>query len=217
MPEPTPHPAALLDEDAAVAALKRGGLLLFPTETVYGLGCDVLQAQAVAEVFLVKQRVPSMPLPVIVGAVAQLSLLTYAPTDAALALMEMFWPGPLSLLLPARRALPDLLTAHTGKVAVRQSPHPVAQRLCLGLGRPLVATSANISGKASALSADALDPLLLDRVAGFCNGEPAPAGGASTLVEASERHGRFQVRLCREGAVCAEVLRKAGFDIIEKR
>lgn len=205
----------LLSPDAAREALLAGRLLLFPTETVYGLGCDATNADAVALVFLLKKRSPAMPLPVVIGSPGQLSQVSYAPTPTARALMEAFWPGPLSLLLPVRRELPDLLTAGTRRIAVRFSPHPAVQRLCALLGGPLVATSANLSGAPSASAPEALDPALGPGVAGLYDEAPAPEGGApSTLVEVADSGGRGMLRLLRAGAVSAQALKDAGFSLL---
>ncbi|MDL2207096.1 threonylcarbamoyl-AMP synthase [Desulfovibrio sp. OttesenSCG-928-M16] len=209
-----PH---LLGLAEARAALLSGRLVVFPTETLYALGCDALNPEAVAAVFLLKQRSPSMPLPLVAASYEQATQVAYRPPAAALALIERFWPGPLSLLLPARPCLPDLLCAHTRRVAVRQSPHPAALALCTALGRPVVATSANKSGAPAVHRQEDLDPDILSGVAGIYAEEPEPAGGApSSLVELSENRGRALVRLLRSGAISAEEIRAAGFDLSEK-
>lgn len=212
----------LLTLDQARAALCAGRLLIFPTETVYGLGCDALNAEAVAAVFALKQRSPAMPLPVVIGEAGQLERLAYKPGRAAAALMRAFWPGPLSLLLPARRELPDLLTGGTGKIAVRFSPHPAVQALCAALDGPLVATSANISGEPSASVVDDVSPLLLAGAAGvYRQGEEPGGGPPSTLAEALDDmggdKGPGRARLLREGAISEAALRAAGFSVVRSR
>lgn len=204
----------LLSLEEAVAALKAGRLVIFPTETVYGLGCDAFNAEAAAAIFLLKKRAPAMPLPLIIASRAQLLQAVYPPGPAASRLMELFWPGPLSLLLPVRPGLPDLLAASSRRVAVRHSSHPAAQALCLALGGPVVATSANLSGSPSAGRISDLDPLIVAGTAGIFAPGPEPAGGApSTLAEASESRGMVSVRLLRHGALSAEAISAAGFAV----
>lgn len=159
-----------------------------------------------------------MPLPLIIGSRAQLPQAAYAPGPAASRLMEVFWPGPLSLLLPARPTLPDLLVAPSRRVAVRHSSHPAAQALCLALGGPVVATSANLSGNPSAGRIADLDPAIVAGTAGVFAPGPEPAGGApSTLAEASESRGLVSVRLLRHGALNAQSIAEAGFAVLESK
>lgn len=214
----TEYAALRLSLEGARDALRAGRLLLFPTETVYGLGCDAMNPDAVAAVYAVKKRALSMPLPVIIASEEHLFRLVYRPSRAARALMDIFWPGPLSLVLPARREVPDLLIGGTRRVAVRFSPHPGAQALCLEFGGPLVATSANISGGPSVSSPSALNPELCRQTAGLLDMGPLPEGGkASTLVELSENGSSVSVRILRDGAITAAALREAGFAVIETR
>jgi L-threonylcarbamoyladenylate synthase len=193
----------------AADAVRRGHLVVFPTESVFGLGCGITDAGAVAGVFGVKKRPPDKALPVIIGGCGQLGLAAaYAP-PCALRLADAFWPGPLSILFDARPELPSLLTAGSGRVAVRVPAHPAARALCLACGLPLVATSANISAAPATADPKALDPELLRGTAGIFCGAPAPSGGRpSTVVDVAPDG---TVRVLRTGAVAEDRLREAGF------
>lgn len=209
-------PFPLLSLDTARNALLLGELVVFPTETVYGLGCDALNAEAVARIFLLKGRSPSMPLPLVAASFEQVAMVAYTPPKGVRELMDLFWPGPLSLLLPARRDVPDLVTAHTRRVAIRISPHPAALALCRALGRPVVATSANKSGEPPVASAADLDPDIVAGAAGLYGEGPEPSGGPpSTLAEGAESGGKAVVRLLRVGAIDAQAIRDAGFLVSE--
>lgn len=194
--------------DTAAECLRRGGVAIYPTETFFGVGCRVTDAEAVARVYQAKRRDVHLPLPVIGGDRAQLA--GVATVDAALEpLLARFWPGSLTILLPALSCVPESVTAGTGKIAVRLSPHPEARRLALAVGEPLVSSSANISGRPAVTAAADLDPDLLVRVDGVLAVGAPPAGGLpSTLAEmVSPGH----LRLLRVGAVESEQLEAAGF------
>lgn len=195
-----------------------GGVLLYPTETFFGIGCRADNPEAVLRVFQYKKRSLSMPLPVILGSREQLELVACPDPDMTgdLDRLTSFWPGPLTLLLPARAGLPDALTGGTGNIAARVSSHPAARALALACGFPIVSSSANISGRKAVVSADALDPELLQAlhpdIDGVLDQPPAPGGGeASTIVEPLGGH---RLRMLREGALSAAVLEEAGFLIL---
>jgi L-threonylcarbamoyladenylate synthase len=152
----------------AVAVLRRGGLVVFPTETAYGLACDPSSAKAVKRVFAVKGRDPSKPLPLVAASAAQARRFA-ALGGLAAPLAAAYWPGPLSLVLPVRTRLAPGVASKAGEYALRVSPHPVASALARGLGRPIVATSANRSGRPTPYAAmevlgdlGALPDLVLD-------------------------------------------------------
>ena len=204
----------MLSLDEAKAALSDGDLVLYPTETLYGLGCDAMNPDAVAAVFWVKRRSLSQQLPVIIGSMSMLGQLAYV-TDFARELMDAFWPGPLTVVLPARKEVPDILTGRLRRVAVRFSSHPAACELSRAIGRPLVASSANISGIPAVARREELDPALAPGVAGVYASGPEPAGGPpSTLVDTFESSGGGGIRILRLGAVTKEDLTGAGFTII---
>ncbi len=130
----------------ACSILRESGLVAFPTETFYGLGADALNEKALKKVFAVKKRDYSKPLLVIITQKDQLNSLVTEIPPVAEKLSDSFWPGPLTIIFKARPELPHLLTGCTGTVGIRMPSHPVAQRLSVAFGRPLTATSANISG-----------------------------------------------------------------------
>lgn len=136
---------------ATLEIIRRGGLVIFPTETLYGLGCCALDEMALRRLFAVKGRALGQPPPVLVAGLAQLHTLAARIPDLAAALIEAHWPGSLTLILPARDDAHALLTGvvpETGlrTIGVRHSAHPLAQSLCEAVGTPIVATSANYTG-----------------------------------------------------------------------
>lgn len=196
----------------AAIRLKDGGLVLYPTETFFGIGCRVSDEDAIARVFQVKRRLLAMPLPVILADVKQLAMVAQVPPHLAEDVNRLereFWPGPLSVILPARMHISPLLTGGTGNIAVRVSPHPAPCELAALVGEPLVASSANISGQPAVTQAEALDAELVEAVGVVLDQGPAPSGGApSTLVEPL---GNGRLRIHRPGAVSADRLRAAAF------
>ncbi len=198
----------LIGPDLAAELMRAGQPVIFPTETFFGLGSRALDADASARVFRAKRRSTVRPLPIILGEWEQLDLITKAP-DSVMPLLRRFWPGPLSIIFPARLRVPDILTGGTGRVAVRLSAHPAARALARAVGEPISASSANISGTPAVTVAADLDPELVAAVSGVLNAPPAPAGGlASTLAEYL---GDNVLRLLRDGPVTRADLEEAGF------
>src|SRR5919197_5896643 len=146
-----PDPAAIA---TAVEVLRAGGLVAFPTETVYGLGANALDAAAVARIFTAKGRPPTNPLIVHVAEPAKVAHVVAAWPATAARLAEGFWPGPLTLVLPRRAAVPDVVTGGGSTVAVRVPAHPVALALLRAAALPLAAPSANRSTELSPTRAE---------------------------------------------------------------
>jgi L-threonylcarbamoyladenylate synthase len=200
--------------DGAAKRILSGGVVIFPTETFFGMGGRALDEDATARVFRIKRRSNMRPLPLIAGDEAQLEQVCRMPAEL-LPLLRAFWPGPLSVVLAARLRVPDILTGGTGKVAVRISSHPVCRELAMAVGEPLTASSANISGRAPAARAEDLDPDILDSVDGVLDAPPPPGGGEpSTLIEPQDNP--RVVRILRTGAVTAPALEHAGFVVMRK-
>lgn len=200
--------ALRLDLDGAVQALKKGNILVYPTETLYALGCDAANARAALRVAALKARPRSKPFPLVLGSVAQLAALCPdLPAEMRIDLERLaagFWPGPLSVLLPTRPDLPPLARDEAGFSSVRVSPHPTVQALCAALEGPLVATSANVSGRPATADPAGLDPEILRGADGLLLGHPLPGGGKpSTLLRLL---GRGKVQILRPGAVAADAL-----------
>lgn len=178
----------LLPADASAIAraaqiLRRGGLVAFPTETVYGLGADATNDKAVAAIFAAKQRPRFNPLIVHVRTLAQAeSFVELNPAARKLAMV--FWPGPLTLVLPrkANAAISLLASAGLDTIAVRAPSHPVAQSLLAASDLPLAAPSANLSERASATTARHVAEELGERIELILDGGPAPLGIESTVL-----------------------------------
>ena len=182
----------------ALALLRRGGTVAYPTETFYGLGADALNEAAVGKIYAIKGRGFQNPLPVIIGAREDLAPLVADVPDVALPLMKDFWPGPLTLVFRAAPCVPPLLTAGTGKIGIRLSSHPVARELARRLGGPLTATSANLSGRKEAVSAQEVrENLRRLEPDALLDGGPTPGGRGSTVLDVT----MDPPVLLREGAV----------------
>lgn len=206
---------ATLDLESACKALRDGNVIAFPTETFYGLGCDALNPDAVGKVYAMKQRPYGLPLPVIIGDCGDLDRIVPSVTPLARKIMDTFWPGPLSIIFPASPEVPDLLTAGTGRIAVRFSPHPGCVALCRASGCVITASSANVSGNPPAATPEGIDPALGDGLAGVYEAFPAPSGDKpSTLVDIVASGSEETVRVLREGALSVEDLRSAGVNVI---
>jgi len=170
------------DIDRAVAVLHDGGLVAFPTESWYGLAVDPFNPDALERLFFIKKRPPDKPILVLVSGIGQLESLVRNIPPLYQILMEKFWPGPLSLVFPAQQGLPRQLTAGTETVAIRCSSHPVASELVARFGRPITATSANISGAGAFTTAKGVADGLRHGVDMILEGGRTPGGKGSTIV-----------------------------------
>jgi len=177
--------------------LRQGGVVAFPTETYYGLAVDPFNPAALARLFALKQRPKGKAVLVLINDPAQLDLLVRQIPPPFPSLMARFWPGPLTLVFPARSDLSELLTGATGTVGVRISPHPAANRLLTAFGAPLTATSANLSGRAPATTAAQVAAWFGAAVDYVVDGGPTPGGKGSTLVGC----GNDGLILLRDGVV----------------
>lgn len=193
--------AALLK---AVRILGQGSCLIYPTETFFGLGCDARNAEAVAQIYQAKGRTATKPLPLIAASLAMVAELcdVRAVPEAVLRL----WPGPLTLVLPAKVPFPAPLLDTRGCVAIRVSTHPVAAALSAEVG-PLTATSANRQGLPPARFARDLDPRLTKELP-VLDLPPEPCGGLASTIVSFPAPGL--VRLHREGPVTRDLLEKLG-------
>ena len=200
----------MLDFDAARETILHGNIIIFPTETFFGIGGRALYSPAVTAVYRVKRREHSLALPVAIGDIAQLPLVVEDVPPALLDIARHFWPGPLSVVCPAAPQVPALLTGGTGKLAVRVSSHPAVRDLCIACG-PLCASSANVSGRDPVTRVEDLDPELLQRVDGVFDAPPEPAGSLpSTLVELRDEK---TLVILRRGAVDVECLKERGWEV----
>ena len=166
----------------AAAYLRRGGVVAFPTETYYGLAVDPDCPPAVAKLFAVKKRQEQKPLLLLIEDQAQLETLVQEVPPVYVPLMIRYWPGPLTLVFQAKKHVNRQITGHTGTVGVRISPHPIAQQLVRRMGKPITATSANISGLLPTRSAREVFAMLGNRVDYIVDGGQTGAGLCSTVV-----------------------------------
>lgn len=168
---------------SAVSCVESGGVLAFPTETVYGIGVDPFNDDAIQRVFDIKGRDVASALPILVSSPEQLSRVVSGVTPNGLKLMERFWPGPLTLVLPAHPELPSALTGGLPTIAVRQSSSATAAALVDHLEGPLTATSANRSGQPPCTSAHEVEDALGNGIDLILDGGPTTTLTPSTLVD----------------------------------
>ena len=176
--------------------LEKGGVIVFPTDTLYGLGADISNEVALTRIFEIKGRPSQMALPVLVSDWSQALTITNGMSEAGYRLAKHFWPGPLTLVAQKSRDLSDLVTGGLDTVAVRQPDHWVPLRLAVELG-PITGTSANLSGGPDLLSIDAIQGQLGPTVDHFVRCGPPPKGTSSTVVDITTG----TPRLIREGAL----------------
>jgi len=205
----------ILQADAAAIAeaatiLRRGGLVAFPTETVYGLGAVALDEVAVRRIFAAKGRPANHPLIVHVQSSDGIESLCARWPPAAALLAQRFWPGPLTLVLPRTAAVPAAVSGGGPTVAVRAPRHPVAQALLVAVGAPLAAPSANRYQTLSPTTAAHVAASLGDEVELILDGGACAAGIESTVVDLSD----LRPRLLRPGAVSLSSLRELLPDLI---
>ncbi len=188
----------------AVRLILAGKVVAFPTDTFYCLGADPFNLAAVSEVYRIKGRTADRPLPLLVASLDQASDLTTDPPALFFKLAEKFWPGPLTIVVPASRQIPLKVTGNTGKVGLRWPRAPLAVALIAAAARPLTGTSANLSEHPACATAEEVDeqvgktlPLILD--AGPAEGELA-----STVVELAGE----EARIVRRGPVTEDHLKE---------
>jgi L-threonylcarbamoyladenylate synthase len=189
----------------AAEIIKRGGLVAFPTETVYGLGADAFNSLAVARLFEVKQRPNFDPLIVHVSDPADLKKLVTKIPSKAKKLIKRFWPGPLTVVLLKKEEVPDLVTAGLPTVAIRMPSHPMALSLIQQAECPLAAPSANPFGYLSPTTAEHVRDQLGDQIDFILDGGPCEVGVESTIISFSER----RPRLLRPGGAPLEEIESA--------
>ena len=194
----------------ALEILKQGGIVAFPTDTVYGLGADPLNTQAVEKIYRVKRRPQTLPLPLLVADKPDLSKVAAMVPELAWQLAEHFLPGGLTLVLKKGPWVPSIVSAGGDTIAVRIPNHQITIALIQGLGAPIIGTSANLSGKPSPVTASEVREQLGKGVDLIIDGGQCPGGLDSTVIDVS---GRVPV-LIREGAVpLREIEKVCGFPL----
>jgi L-threonylcarbamoyladenylate synthase len=176
--EPEPHIIK-----SAVACIREGGVIVFPTTGLYGLGADALNPAAVERIFRIKRRPLHKPILVLVKAAADLSMIVREVPPVASQLIKAFWPGGLTIIFAANDSLPAVLTGGTGKIGVRMPVHPVARALVSGLNGTLTGTSANISGEPGCSDVSLLDDQVAEQLDLILDAGPLSGGPGSTVVD----------------------------------
>lgn len=195
------HPDAHVIEIAG-KTIKKGGLVAFPTETVYGLAASAFNESAIRRVYEAKGRPANNPLPVQVADKEDISRLAAELPEAAECLIDHFMPGPITIVLHAKPHVPTMVTADTGKVGVRIPDHPVALALIRAAGTPIVAPSANISGQPPPTTAEEVISYLDGRIEIVLDAGQTNLGIASTVVDATQT----PVRIIRQGSISPDML-----------
>ena len=198
--------------ERAAGILRSGGLIAFPTETVYGLGACALDREAVGKIFAAKDRPAWDPLIVHVAGWEMLKTVVEQPvSETARRMMSAFWPGPLTLLLPRTGPVPDIVTAGRPLVGVRMPAHPIAHALIAAAGVPVVAPSANRFGRISPTLANHVLEDLDGRIDAILDGGEATHGLESTVIDASQA----PVVLYRPGVITAESIRAVCGEVVQ--
>lgn len=194
----------------AAEILRSGGTVALPTETVYGLGANALDAAAIAKIFAAKERPSWDPLIVHISGTQMLRQVAESVPASAQKLIDAFWPGPLTLLLPKGRAIPDAVTAGRPRVGVRMPQHPVAHALIREAGVPIAAPSANRFGRTSPTTAEHVAEDLEGRIDAILDSGETPHGLESTVIDACEN----PCVIYRPGVISMEQIRAAGVDAV---
>jgi len=207
-------PDAPLDDQIgrAIEALRHGGVVAIPTDTVYGLAASLARPDALSRIYAIKGRSGDKALPILISDMSQLARLAKRASPAALALAHAFWPGALTIVVPASDTVPDEVTRGVPTVGLRMPANDVALEVIRAAGGALAVTSANRSGEPEARTAAAVIERLGGRIAFVVDGGRSGEAPASTVVDASEA----SIRILRVGAISPEqihsALAEAGFD-----
>lgn len=189
-----------------VQTMQHGGIIAFPTDTVYGLGASIRFPAALERIFAIKGREATKPLPVLLSSIDGISLVADIPDERVLALLREFWPGALTIAMPARSDVPPQIVAPDGTVGVRVPDYSVALMLCERAGGALAVTSANRSGTAPARSAEEIvDQFESDEIDVVLDGGYAPHGEPSTVI----RVDNARIATIRAGSIVSERLEEA--------
>jgi L-threonylcarbamoyladenylate synthase len=187
----------------AVTVINAGGILVFPTYGLYGLGADGNQPAAIRRIFSIKKRPITKPILMLVSERDQVLDLTTGISALAAAVMDRFWPGRVTIVMEAKAGLSPDLTAGSGKIGVRLTAHPVAHALVKALGRPLTGTSANLSGQPGCNKIAKMPQKLISQLDLVLDAGRLQGGPGSTVVDVTAD----RLRVLREGAVSAEEIK----------
>ncbi len=190
--------------EKGIKILQRGGVIAFPTDTVYGLGADAFNSMAVERIYEIKNRPKHRQLPLLIAEVERLTTLADSIPEIAWFLARRFWPGGLTLVLPKTDSLPAYL-APGPTIAARIPNHPACLAIIQHLGNPIIGTSANISGQPPALTAEEVGQQLGGKIDFIINGGKCPGGKESTVVDVT----RESPVILRQGIIPAHEIDKA--------
>ena len=196
--------------EKGVRILKNGGVVAFPTDTVYGLGADAFNSWAVERIYEIKNRPKHLQLPLLIADTPQLTAMADPIPEIAWFLARRFWPGGLTLVLPKADSLPTCLSTGPG-IAVRVPNHPICLALIHRLGNPIIGTSANVSGQPAALTADEVRQQLGEKIDFIINGGKCPGGRESTVVDVT----RESPLILRQGIIPSYEIDKAYKEYLE--
>lgn len=190
----------------AAAIISRGGVIAYPTETIYGLGADATNEQAIRRIFDIKGRDFTNPISVIIGNLPDIHpLVGYIP-DVARILMDAFWPGPLTIVFDATEEVSPLLTAGTGRIGIRLTGHEGARKIAQRTGKPITATSANRSGAPECSSAEEVALEIGSKLDAIIDLGQTEGKAGSTIVDVTSH----PPRILREGAISRLVIDRYG-------
>lgn len=192
------------------ALIRQGELVCFPTETVYGLGANALDADAVAKIFKTKNRPADNPLIAHISDFEMIEQVASSIPEEMKELTELFWPGPLTIVLPRKKELPNIVSAGLDTVAVRCPDHPIATALIRAAGVPIVAPSANLSGRPSPTCLSHCQEDLTGKIAAIIDGGECSIGLESTVLLPLGNH---RVKILRPGGITVDMLKNVGFDV----
>lgn len=207
MPEMLKVSADCSEEDvitSAAAIISRGGVIAYPTETIYGLGADATNEQAIRRIFEIKGRDFANPISVIIGNPRDIYPLVREVTDTAQKLMDTFWPGPLTIVFKSADGVLPLITANTGKIGIRLTSHEVARQIAAKTGKPLTATSANLSGAQECASASEVAVQLGDKIDAIIDLGNTSGTIGSTIIDVT----CAPLAILREGAISRKTIEK---------
>ena len=196
--------------EKGIKILQRGGVIAFPTDTVYGLGADAFNSMAVERIYEIKNRPKHRQLPLLIAEVERLTTLADSIPEIAWFLARRFWPGGLTLVLPKTDSLPAYL-APGPTIAVRVPDHPACLAIIQHLGNPIIGTSANISGQPAALTAEEVGQQLGGEIDFIINGGKCPGGKESTVVDVTHE----SPIILRQGIIPSHEIDKAYKEYLE--
>jgi len=198
--------------ERGISILRQGGIVAFPTDTVYGLGACASIPQAVERIYKVKERSPNMALPLLLADVSQITKVAEPVPPVAWLLIRSFLPGALTIVLPKSNSVADIITAGGTTIAVRIPAHPIPVALVEGLGTPIVGTSANLSGRPSPLTAAEVYSQLGDKIDLIIDGGRCLGDRESTIIDVTKE----TPVVLREGAISREELEQVCGNILFK-